>query len=268
MKTLLLVLTIVAFQAVGQSIEYRVVRVVGHVESPALNRVIRTGDVIQSKDQLKFGTKDSYIIVNSIQTGRKKIAGVPDTQPREFIKLLQSFVQPEKRSTSSRSVALQYIEQLQNSMSFDTLLILGDGRIPVNTTRLSLSKPAVIRAWHSNFKQVSFRTISYDSAFFLNSTSLFGDVVPDPVPKVIIEYFEDENEQPVLNPGILLAAFVPIFTDEVNLANEVRAVLDVPAPRTFKEKLVEVKGYLAAEYANVQDDNLKTWLKANGILSE
>lgn len=257
-----------AFPLFAQTIEYRVVRVVGQVESPALKRMLQTGDLIQSQDHLKFGSKDSYVIVNNIKTGRKKISGVPDNEPREFIKLLQSFVQPEKRSTASRAVALQYIEFLQNSMAFDTLLVLGDGRIVVNTAKLPLKKPAVIRAWHSNFKKVSFQTISDDVSFSLNAKTLFGENIPQPTPKVIIEYFEDEKEQPVLNPGILLAAFVPIFTDEEKLVAEIRAVLDLPGTRTYKEKLMDVKGYLAAEYANVQEDNLKVWLKTNGVLSE
>ncbi|HZY78680.1 MAG TPA: hypothetical protein VFE50_04105, partial [Cyclobacteriaceae bacterium] len=40
--------------------QYHVVRVVGKVESPVLKRDLKTGDVIQAKDHLKFHTKESY----------------------------------------------------------------------------------------------------------------------------------------------------------------------------------------------------------------
>ncbi len=244
--------------------QYHVVRVVGKVESPALNRALKTGDVIQSKDQLKFGTKESYIIVNSPQTGRKRISGVPDNSPREFLQLLQSFVQPELRSTSTRHISMEYVESLQASMAFDTLLVLGDGFIPVNTEKLSLAKPAIVRAWYTDDKRKRvYRPISNDKGFFLSSKSVHSEHHHG---RVVIEYFEDEKEDPMFTPGTLLGAFVPIYADEPMLASEIKALLGARDPS--RTVMAEINAYLQQEYAPAQEDNLKAWLKSQGIPAE
>ncbi len=251
--------------------QYHVVRVVGKVESPVLKRELKTGDVIQAKDHLKFHTKESYIIVNSPQTGRKRISGVPDNTPREFLQLLQSFVQPELKSTASRNISLQYLETLQNSMAFDRLLILGDAFVPVNTEKLSLAKPAVIRAWHTNDKKRPvYLTISTDKGFYLSTNSLFGadyDKIAANPPKVVVEYFEDEKEDPMFSPGLLLGSFIPVWVNEDNLALELKALLAaLPKSKTEKELFTEISNYLRDEYAPAQEQNLKAWLKEKHIL--
>ncbi len=259
-------LVVVNVVCIAQSpAQYHVVRVVGAVESPVLKRLLKTGDVIQSKDHLKFGNKESYIIVNSPQTGRKRISGVPDNTPREFLQLLQSFVQPELKSTASRNISLQYLEQLQNSMAFDTLLVLGDAFIPVNTTKLTLSKPAIIRAWHyDNNRKIQYNTISAESGFKLDKASLFGD--NSPARKVVVEYFEDEKEDPVFSPGLLLGSFVPIYPNEAALSSEIRALVASTDKTGSKAILTEINAYLRDVYAPAQVDNLKAWLKEQKIL--
>lgn len=265
-RTLLFVF-VCSLAAAQSPSQYHVVRVVGKVESPALKREIKTGDVIQSKDHLKFATKESYIIVNSPQTGRKRISGVPDSSPREFLQLLQSFVQPELRSTSTRSISLQYLESLQNSMAFDTVLVLSDGFIPVNTQKLSLTKPAVVRAWyHDDLKKIRYQKISDEKGFYLNRQMLYGPDAPQTNRKVVVEYFEDEKEDPMFSPGLLLGAFVPAFVDEASLALEVRALIGTPDKAKSKAALTEISNYLRDEYAPAQEDNLKAWLKEQKIL--
>lgn len=248
--------------------QYHVVRVVGKVESPALKRELKTGDVIQSKDQLKFGTKASYIIVNSPQTGRKRISGVPDNSPREFLQLLQSFVQPELKSTASRQISIQYLELLQASMAYDTLLVLGNGFIAVNTKKLTLTKPAIIRAWHhDDQKKIKYNSISNAEGFFLDENSLYGGHTGAfSHKKVIVEYFDDEKEDPMFSPGLLLGAFVPMYVSEQNLAEEIRALIGTPDKSKSKAILTEINNYLRDEYAPAQEDNLKAWLKEQKIL--
>jgi hypothetical protein len=268
MKSLLYLMIFLAVVCQAQSpAQYHVVRVVGKVESPALKRELKTGDVIQSKDHLKFATKESYIIVNSPQTGRKRISGVPDSSPREFLQLLQSFVQPELRSTASRNISLQYLETLQNSMSFDTLLVLGNGFIPVNTQKLSLASPAIIRAWHHDEKKkIKYQKVSNETGFYLSRKMLYGDNAAYSDRKVVVEYFEDEKEDPMFSPGLLLGAFVPVFADETSLASEIRALIGTPDKNKSKAVLTEINNYLRDEYAPAQEDNLKTWLKEQKIL--
>jgi hypothetical protein len=247
--------------------EYTVVRVVGKVESQTLKRELKTNDRIQAKDQLKFDRKESYIYVTSPQTGRKKISGVPDSAPREFLQLLESFVRPEYKSTSTRSISLQYLESLQNSLAFDTLLILDDGFIAINTGKLSLKPPAAIKAWYSLNKKVVYRVISKENGLELNKSSLFESPTL-PYPKVMVEYFEDANADPVFNPGILLAAFVPLYVNEESLMAEVKVLIGSATAKSYSPLFLEIKNYLSSEYASTQDDILKAWLKKNNLLVE
>lgn len=269
MKPALLLIFICSI-ALGQTpSQYHVVRVVGHVESPALKRELKTGDVIQSKDQLRFGTKESYIIVNSPQTGRKRISGIPDNSPREFLQLLQSFVQPDTKSTSTRAISMVYLEELQNSMSHDTLLVLGDGFVPVNIKKLSLAKPAIIRAWHydQNKKRV-YKELSDANGFRLSQQQLYGNVSESSEKfiraRVAVLYFEDGAEDPAFTPGVLLGAFVPMYHPrEAELASELRSLIS--ARDKGVTVLAEIHSYLREEYAPAQEDNLKAWLKLQGI---
>ena len=268
MKSALFLIFICSIAVAQTPSQYHVVRVVGQVESPALKRDLKTGDVIQSKDQLRFATRQSYIIVNSPQTGRKRISGVPDNSPREFLQLLQSFVQPDTKSTSTRNISMAYLESLQNSMSFDTLLILGDGFIPVNTKKLSLAKPAVIRGWyHDENKKRVFKTVSDPKGFKLDERTLYGTSSESAgyvvKPRIVVEYFEDESEDPAFTPGLLLAAFVPMYTRESLLADELRALISARDKSTTI--LAEIHSYLREEYAPAQEDNLQAWLKQQGI---
>lgn len=271
MKYALLLILITSVVLAQTPAQYRVVRVVGKVESPALSRELKTGDVIQSKDQLKFATKESYIIVNSPQTGRKRISGVPDNSPREFLQLLQSFVQPELKSTASRNIALEYLEKLQNSLRSDTLLIIGDGFVPVNIEKLPLTKPAAIRAWHyDERKKPKYLKVSNveTKGFYLNKKSVYGDEQPKVLHKVVIEYFEDENEDPMFSPGVLLGSFVPMYADEATLSSEIKALVEALNKQDSKALWIEITAYLRDEYAPAQEDNLKAWLKTQGISIE
>ena len=133
---LALVLSAGAIFAQGDG-NFRVVRVVGSVESSKLNRVIKTEDLIPEGDHLKFNSKNDYVILFHPKLGRKRIQGIPDSQPREFNILLQSFVKPDEKSTGTRGSDQAYIERLKVSLQ-DTVLILGDGTIELDPTFLSL----------------------------------------------------------------------------------------------------------------------------------
>jgi len=264
-----IILTFTGATVAQNATEYRVVRVVGVVENPVSKQTLRTGDVIMSNTKLKFATKDAYIVISSPATGRKKISGVPDDRSRELFDLLQSFLQPERISTASRSVSLAYLESLQASLAYDTLLILSPGYIVINTQKLSLQKPAAIKAWYSHNKKIRYVKTSDDKRLYLDRKSVFGDSIPVRYPKVVVEYFENENEDPVFGPGLLIASFVPIYPNNSDLSTEVRALIgSLPRDASYNQKFAEVRAYLASEYASAQEENLKQWLKEQGILSE
>lgn len=267
--SLLLLLSVSVAVEAQNAKEYRVVRVVGVVENPTSKMALKTGDVILSDTKLRFATKDAYIIISSPETGRKKIAGVPDNKSRELLDLLQSFLQPEVRSTASRSISLAYLETLQASLAYDTLLILSPGYIAINTKKLPLHKPAAIKAWYSNNRKIRYRKTSDESRLYLDRKAIFGDSIPGKYPRVVIEYFENESEDPVFGPGLLIASFVPLYVNESDLATEVRTLVSsVPPDAGFSRTFEEIRSYLAAEYSPAQEDNLRQWLKEQGILKE
>src|SRR5690348_15920512 len=93
---------------------FTVIKVTGKVLSQKSNRPLSSGDKVQSKDALQFGSKDASIILFHPKTGRKVIKGVPDDSPREFMQLLQAFVKPSEKSTATRNAGLKYLDKLQN----------------------------------------------------------------------------------------------------------------------------------------------------------
>lgn len=249
--------------------DYRIVKVVGVVEDQVTKKPLKTGDVIPSDRKLKFESRTAYIVVSSPETGRKKISGVPDQASRELFELFQSFVQPDLVSTASRAISMEYLERLQASLTHDTLLILSPGYISIDTSKLSLKKPAVVRGWHHVNNKVKYERISDNAGIRLDKSALFGSHSHRAMPRVIIEYFENEAEDPVFAPGVLIAAFVPLYVEEDLVADEVRALIsardqDDSTSKTFEE----IRAYLSAEYAAPQEDNLWHWLSTKGILTQ
>lgn len=249
------------------SISYNVVKVAGKVESAALKRLLTTGDVITDRDRLTFSSEGDYLIVTSPQTGRKTISGVKDQSPQELLQLMQSFLKPAKKATSSRSISLEYIEHVQNGLSSEILLILGDGHIPIDTNKLSLTAPAVVKAWCVVNNKMIYRKISDQSGFSLSRTSLFGETLPDSMPKVTVEYLESENgnEDPIFSDGVRLATFLPLYTDENQLTKELRTILSSLKDKNSDQRISEIMQYLVEVYAPAQIDNLRNWLREKGL---
>jgi hypothetical protein len=265
---LLLGLLAIGTLAFAQKIsDYRVVKVVGIVEDQVTKMPLKTGDVIPSNRQLKFDSRTSYIVVSSPDTGRKKISGVPDNQSRELFDLFQSFVQPEIKPTASRSISMAYLERLQTSLTFDTLLILSPAYIKVDTSKLSLAKPAIVRAWYHVGKKITYKDASDATGIKLDRETIFGSH-SGLHPRVIVEYFENENEDPMFGPGVLIATFVPLYVNENDVAGEVRAVIsEQPSGASNSIIFDSVRSYLYNEYAATQEDNLWQWLRAKGLLT-
>jgi hypothetical protein len=264
-----LLLLLLALTAHSQkAAEYRVVRVVGIVEDEVTKKALKTNDHIPLNRKLKFATNDAHIVVISPETGRFTIAGVPNTKSFELLELLEKFVRPDQKQTGSRSGAIEYLEQLQSSVAFDTLLILSPGYFPINTDKLSLTAPAAIKAWYYQNRKVTYRKISDASGFKLDQKSIFEENAPTPLPRIIVEYFEDENHDPMLAPGTLIGAFVPLYADEEHLIGEIRALASgLPTTISASKKVTEIRNYLSAEYATPQEENLKHWLVGKGLLN-
>lgn len=262
MKTVL-TLVFVGIVCLVRAQVYTVLKVSGHVESSPGGKVLQHGDKISGKDQIKFIGHDAYIVVTSARTGNKKISGVPDAAPREFVQLLTSFILPDKKSTASRSFGMDYVELLHASMNSDTLLVLGDGLIPVNTAQLPLKAPASIIAMYTSNKSKHRQVISTSAGFCLMSKCLFGDGVQDPLPKVAVYYFTDDKED---MPEHLLGAFVPMYVKEGELLKEINILTTfLSTEKKDADVFSEIREYLRNEYALVQEDNLKNWLRQNGV---
>ena len=260
----ILLLSLLGLTASAQD-TYKIVKVSGNVESAALGRLIKSGDQIQSSDKLKFEKKENYIVVIHPKTGRKIIKGVPDNSTHEFYKLLQSFVKPEERSTATRTVSTQYIEKLHNSLTFDTLLILSPGKILIDTMKLSLKKPHAIRSTYWVKNKPMTQIISGKGFFLMQQENLFGNNAPQPLPRVMLEYTENEASDPMFEPGTVLASFVPLYIDETRLEEEVKVIREMFGERS-RESYEEIKKYITSEYAPVNEDNLKEWLKTRHLI--
>ncbi len=246
---------------------YRVVRVVGKVESSKLMRLIKTEDVIPEGDKLKFESKQDYLIVFHPKQGRKRIQGIPDSQPREFDMLLQSFVKPDERSTGTRGGSDQaYIDKLKTSLE-DTVLILGNGALELESTGILLNAPASIKAeYKTKDKKSVVLTVSSGQLLHLDKKTLFPDG-QIPSSKVLLLYFLFESSN-ILDAETFLGSFIPKYIDDEILLPEIRTIVKSLNGRPPKETEKEIFSYLSQEYSKPQPMQLHSWLKTNRLLNE
>ena len=210
--------------AAQQPTTFTVIKVSGKVYSNTFNREVKSKDVIKASDNLAFNSRGAYLHVINPEMGRKTIRNVPDNSPREFMVLLQSYLSQDKKNKTSRGAGSKGIEEIVSQLSYDTLLILAAGRIPIDTTETSLKKPAgVIVTYRLNEKKVE-RIISDATGFNLGKKYLLADAGL-PYPKVMVNYCEDTAD-PFFSPSVMLGAFVPYYVDEEMLKSEVKTILD------------------------------------------
>ena len=245
---------------------FRVVRVVGSVESSKLKRLIKTEDVIPEGDKLKFQSQRDYLIVFHPKQGRKRIQGVPDSQPREFNLLLQSFVKPDERSTGTRGSEQAYIDRLKSSFQ-DTVLILGNGTLELESKSILLKPPASVKAeYKMKDKKSVVLTVSSGQVLHLDKKTLFPDGQIH-ASKILLMYFTQDSNNP-LDAEEFLGAFSPKYIGDEILLPEIRSIVESLKGRTSKEIEKETFDYLSHEYGKPQPMQLNAWLKTNRLLVE
>jgi hypothetical protein len=257
-----LALIVFAGVALAQPAEqFRVITVNGSVENTKTKKQLQPGDRIASSDALKFGSREAYVIVISPKVGRKKISGVPDNNPRELENLVKSFLKPDEKSTGTRG-SIEYWDALNQSLK-DTVLILGDGIVPLDKEYINLDKPAVVVAFFKgkNNQHIT-RVVSRGQNLCLSARCLFENELPERFGYLLVEYYENEKDSRDLpGSGKYIGYFVPNFANPANLEREARIISETLTDHSRDHVIKEIKKYLSEEYGHVQDDNLLQWLK-------
>ncbi len=260
----------ITFQLNAQiSTSFTVIKVSGKVVSKILNRQLKSGDVVKLDDRLVFDTKDAYVHVINAE-GTKTIRNIPDNSPREFMHLMQTFLSPDSRNKATRGVESSSYGKIKNVLTEDTILILGNGYISIDTTETSLRKPAGVKAKFSvNNEKVSL-LISTETGYHIGKEQLFFKT-PGIMsyPKVTVVYYEDVAD-PIHKASVLLGSFTPLYIDEVELQKEVKIIIaslhdsKLSNDHIFKE----INSYLWSEYAAPIQENVKAWLDGNELLNK
>lgn len=246
---------------------FRVIHVSGTVHHMKLSRPLQQGDKIHVSDPLKFSTRNDYVIVINPKVGRKTIRGVPDSSPRELKSLLESFLLPSEKSTGTRGLDTEYWASLNETFR-DTVLILGDGTIPLNKKYMNLAKPAVVSASYKGKKgsHVS-RVVNDGQSLCLSKSCLLGDA--DITTKVMLEYYENEADSKDLpGSGTFIGYFWPLYGDENSILKEVQVIVDVLKESPRPEIIREVRRFLADQYGQTEEQNLVAWLQAHKLISQ
>ncbi len=253
-------------------VTFMVIKVSGQVYSELLMRDLQTGDVILQSDKLRFGSKESYLHVINPGEGQKAVRNIPDTSPRELTQLFDKFLDPKKQGAKSRGGNPQYMEKLTEQLSRDRLLILGNGRIAVDTTKMRLHKPYGIKAMYEIDGKKFDKVISDQVAFTLGRNKLFDSSRwlsgPTSYPKVQLYYYEDLND-PAFSPFSLIGFFTPAYVDEAALIEEVKAIVNAFRSDLGQRSIIlqEILTYLAGEYGDPLESNLREWLDSQKILN-
>lgn len=268
MRAILIIMACLAVQVLLAQDNFTVIKVTGKVLSQKYNRNLASGDKINSNDALQFESKDASIILLSPKTGRKQIKGVPDNSPREFMQLLESFVKPSEKSTATRGAGAKYFEKLEHMLSHDSILILGDGKIMIDTTKLKISRLAGIRAIYKKGKTTVTKKISNSNSFSLDRTTIFDQESPRPIPLVTVQYYLNETEDYAFADAEIVGEFVPVYPEESQLKMEVRALIDGLAENNLirDELFKEIRDYMDHVYGTTISENLNAWLIANQLI--
>ncbi len=265
--TLLMVFSFSLFTWAQTNDLYRVISVSGSIEHVKQNRPLQQGDKITLTDPLKFSKKSDFVIVIHPKIGRKMIRGVPDNSPRELENLIQSFVKPIEKSTASRSTTNEYWASLNETFK-DTVVILGNGIINLNSEFIQLKPPAVVVAIYKVKKDYSIsRKVSSGQELQLGRGMLYPENGDEVKSKILIEYYPDEKLSLDLpGSGELIGYFWPRYLDEDKLEQECRIILDAYAdqPSTVSEK--EMKNFIVENYGHVENTNLSQWLKERHLI--
>lgn len=246
---------------------YSVIKVNGKVVSKILNRPIKSGDIVKAEDQLTFSTKESYIHVINAE-GTKTIRNVPDNSPRELMQLMKTFLSPGKKNMSTRDFEKTKYERIKSVLKEDTIMILGDGKITIDTTDFPLHHPAGVKAKYSMLDEKVSLVISNESGYHLGKEPLFHKHPESKsFPMVTVVYYEDIND-PIHKESVLLGVFTPIYPDEEELKKEVKIIVSSLKNSQMSPNHIikEITGYLTTEYAATIPENVTAWLNANKLL--
>lgn len=245
---------------------FRVVRVVGTVESTSLKRALRPEDLIPAGDQLKFRKPADYIIVFNAKEGRKRIMGVPDNQPRELNILLQSFVKPDEKNTGTRGRNTAYIAKLQADLQ-DTVVILGNGTIELDPAQLPLKGISVVKAQYKNrdgekivVKVTTGQTLHLDKKTLFPAAQL-------PASRILLLYFTMESSNS-LEADEFLGNFSPVYVDDATLVPEIRSIIESMKGKRAEDVDRQIREYLIQEYGRPISIQLDAWLKSNHLIAQ
>ena len=182
--------------------------------------------------------------------------------------LLESFLLPTEKSTASRGLETEYWTALNETLK-DTVLVLGDGLIPLNKKYINLTKPSVITAFYKrkNGKHVG-KVVSIGQNLCLSKKCLFGNVDPDFTTKILVEYYTDEkmsNDLP--GSGDIIGYLWPRYVDEDQLLKPVSVIADVLKESPRVEIIREIKQFLFEQYGSVHESNLLSWLQSHKLIA-
>ncbi|NOS56742.1 MAG: hypothetical protein HOP37_10870 [Cyclobacteriaceae bacterium] len=240
---------------------YRVISISGLIEHVNLSRALQQGDRIKLTDPLKFSHKNDFVIVINPKIGRKMIRGVPDNSPRELKLLIESFLKPDEKSTASRSTSSEYWSHLNETLK-DTVVILDDGIITLNSQFINLKPPAVVIAIYKLKKVAVSRKVSVGQDVALSKLKLLPEVGDEINSKVMIEYYPDEKLSLDLpGSGELIGYFWPRYVDEDKLEKECQVIVDTYSNQPPTVAIKEIKNFIVEHYGHVEDTNLARWIK-------
>ena len=246
---------------------FTVIKVSGSVYSAAMTRTVKSGDELATSDKLKFNSEKAYMHVINPAMGLKTVRGLSDDSPRELMGLLQAFVN-NKSPNSSRGTPSTAIEEIRHQLAYPAMLILGDGRIKVDTENLSLKSPAGIKATYQIKGKEVDRLISDDSGFNLGKNFVFDSVALKQLPEITVTYYEDVNDR-FFSAIERIGKFTPSYANEETLARELKVLIGILQLAGGDADSIEthVVTYLTSEYEAPIQANLRDWLATNKLLT-
>lgn len=202
---------------------YFVIHIKGSAVNKTTGKTIEVGDPISSEDEVKFGSKETTVVIIGAKGKFTLSPAVNANQTSELFAFVQNALLPLKSNghLSSRGTTAEKVSDLKDYFGTSGFLIIGDQlRIPLNASRypLSAGKMLIYRYTHEG-EVVSKRIENHGDTIAIEKKSLYTikgvSIDPLKIDKADIYFFDTENKK-----SNKVVTFAPLFIEEKILKKE------------------------------------------------
>ena len=274
MKKIFLSLCLTILSQFAFSQTYFVMKVMGNIKVSETGKALKTGDKIDAKTALIFGSPTAKAMVASPKTGRlllqaTKVKPVANGELMAFVNDVLLPSKSNKRLSTRGNKTEKAVLNVKDFFGDGNYLIIGDDfTVTLDAAKYPLSKTKIFVFTYEAAGETIKKKVKAEGQNIILKSSLFRKkertFAVENITNPALYYFDRE-----IKSNAKVAEFTPIFTDEAALTEELKNAVNyfrneerVPAEK-MEEKLYN---YILDAYGKINDAVFAKWAKENGLL--